>query len=311
MGKKKKREEERGNWHCSLELVEEFWQAGLLVTGSWQQWKLMRIAEKSSWLDRKMDISSHSRSIQTSKLSRDRVSMGASMLSLLDFHAPHSPMLESKKSATKTTYGQKHLELLGKFNPEESSWRMSPDCYGYMEKLSSQTLPLWGLIVNGELYQLEMPMLNTSGNDGGVLPGNQAEESWPTPTSGDSKSSCSRNTSTSKANRGMSLTDAVMGDGGGGRNGLGRQGTLLNPDFVEWLMGWPIGWTSLEPLPKDRMEEWEKGISEGSWWDERLPKPIESRCTNIRAFRTNRLKALGNGQVPAQALLAMRVLFNE
>lgn len=28
----------------------------------------------------------------------------------------------------------------------------------------------------------------------------------------------------------------------------GWNGGKLNPDWEEWLMGWPIGWTSLEPL---------------------------------------------------------------
>jgi hypothetical protein len=23
---------------------------------------------------------------------------------------------------------------------------------------------------------------------------------------------------------------------------------VLNPQFVEWLMGWPIGWTEFEPV---------------------------------------------------------------
>jgi hypothetical protein len=29
-------------------------------------------------------------------------------------------------------------------------------------------------------------------------------------------------------------------------------GGRLNPTWVEWLMGWPIGWTDLEPLAMDR-----------------------------------------------------------
>jgi len=33
-------------------------------------------------------------------------------------------------------------------------------------------------------------------------------------------------------------------------------GGLLNPDWVEWLMGWPIGWTDLEPLATDRFRQW-------------------------------------------------------
>lgn len=30
----------------------------------------------------------------------------------------------------------------------------------------------------------------------------------------------------------------------------------LNPDWVEWLMGWPIGHTDLKPLGTDRFQEW-------------------------------------------------------
>ncbi len=30
----------------------------------------------------------------------------------------------------------------------------------------------------------------------------------------------------------------------------------LNPDFVEWLMGWPIGWTASLPLATDRFRQW-------------------------------------------------------
>jgi hypothetical protein len=37
------------------------------------------------------------------------------------------------------------------------------------------------------------------------------------------------------------------------RSGNGGQ---LNPDWVEWLMGVPIGWTSLEPLSADRYCGW-------------------------------------------------------
>jgi hypothetical protein len=33
-------------------------------------------------------------------------------------------------------------------------------------------------------------------------------------------------------------------------------GGQLNPDWVEWLMGWPIGWTALEPLEMDRFQQW-------------------------------------------------------
>ena len=89
---------------------------------------------------------------------------------------------------------------------------------------------------------------------------------WPTPTAGDCHGSGSRNTETSKAHAGISLTDAVRGDGGRGRllptpntvdakggtrKGKGQEqlchlvGGSLNPTWVEWLMGFPAGWTDL------------------------------------------------------------------
>lgn len=33
-------------------------------------------------------------------------------------------------------------------------------------------------------------------------------------------------------------------------------GGQLNPDWVEWLMGWPIEWTALKPLETDKYLEW-------------------------------------------------------
>ena len=33
-------------------------------------------------------------------------------------------------------------------------------------------------------------------------------------------------------------------------------GGTLNPDWCEWFMGWPIGWTASEPLATDRFRQW-------------------------------------------------------
>ncbi len=38
----------------------------------------------------------------------------------------------------------------------------------------------------------------------------------------------------------------------------GREIGQLNPAWVEWLMGWPIGWTALAPLAMDRFQEWQR-----------------------------------------------------
>ena len=33
-------------------------------------------------------------------------------------------------------------------------------------------------------------------------------------------------------------------------------GGRLNPMWVEWLMGWPLGWTDLRPLATDKFQQW-------------------------------------------------------
>jgi hypothetical protein len=35
-------------------------------------------------------------------------------------------------------------------------------------------------------------------------------------------------------------------------------GGQLNPEWVEWLMGWPIGWTALKPLETGKFQEWQQ-----------------------------------------------------
>ena len=40
------------------------------------------------------------------------------------------------------------------------------------------------------------------------------------------------------------------------RGGDKTQPRYLNPEWVEWLMGWPIGWTDLKPLGMVRFQAW-------------------------------------------------------
>jgi hypothetical protein len=43
-----------------------------------------------------------------------------------------------------------------------------------------------------------------------------------------------------------------------------QAGGSLNPQFVEWLMGWPINWTSMEPLPLATMVAWQTAFQSES-----------------------------------------------
>lgn len=114
--------------------------------------------------------------------------------------------------------------------------------------------------------------IHMRGKDKGKTRG--ARSYFPTPTA-----NCSTGAGTSGRDGGMNLQTAVKmlptpaardfrspnskpySERGGGRKGeqlpnvIGGQ---LNPDWVEWLMGWPIGWTDLGPLNLTAFREWQE-----------------------------------------------------
>lgn len=75
-----------------------------------------------------------------------------------------------------------------------------------------------------------------------------AVKMWPTPcasaSKGSSPAALTRKSGRSRA--GDRIDHAVMASDGG----------QLNPEWVEWLMGWPIGHTALEPLETAKYHEW-------------------------------------------------------
>ena len=76
-------------------------------------------------------------------------------------------------------------------------------------------------------------------------------------------------------------------------------GARLNPDWVEWLMGWPIGWTDIKPLTELTWRDWKTDPADTG---ELL------RVTDVKENRANRLKAIGNGQVALCVVKAWELL---
>ena len=71
----------------------------------------------------------------------------------------------------------------------------------------------------------------------------------PTPTAGDAKASGSRRHEGSSAHPGVSLTDVVVHGrsvNGSQHGARGKSDRRLSPRFVEWMMGFPQGWTELD-----------------------------------------------------------------
>lgn len=88
------------------------------------------------------------------------------------------------------------------------------------------------------------------GREGGTLIEAVSQRMWPTPcasasaSKGSSPATLKRKSGKDRSND--RIDHAVMDSDGG----------QLNPEWVEWLMGWPIGHTALKPLETVRYREW-------------------------------------------------------
>jgi len=226
-----------------------------------------------------------------------------------------------RESPMSAISGLKRGELLMRYDRPFACWRTYQGSLfdltmdgQHMGALYSESFPNSGMIVSGQLYQLPTQAHPISANDGGLWPtpkaGNPGSrpngkggkilneevqiaeglrnrgELWPTPTARDHKDGTAESCSNVPENGLLGRTI---------HEGQNQPTAALNPDWVEWLMGVPIGWSSPEPLPEGAWEEWITDITSGTWWDTERDIP---RVTTERTNRVKRLKALGNGIVP-------------
>lgn len=117
-------------------------------------------------------------------------------------------------------------------------------------------------IKGGNLYQTETGTVRHMREDGrSSNRGLTAQVMWPTPTV-----ACATGGQTSRSGdrKGeLLLSGAVkqwptpMAEGHGMSNLNDTIGGSLNPTWVEFLMGWPLLWTSMEPLPPETWAAWQ------------------------------------------------------
>ena len=165
---------------------------------------------------------------------------------LADFHAKTSQprggglaLMENEAECGITWRG-----WLAKYNQNLSLWK-TPQCSLLGEEQESlETLPKWGMTVDGLLW--EHPMLEplTKEKEFGFLP---------TPVASDCKGGRS-NTIHYKNQRYVRIS-LTTGTEFGAKLSAAYQlmtGDHLPPNFSEWMMGWPQGWTDLRPLEMDK-----------------------------------------------------------
>ena len=172
--------------------------------------------------------------------------------------APESP-------ASSQDCGPKWRALSVKFDRASSSWKTAHCLLSEDLPWSSVTLPKWGMMRAGELWERTMLALRTNGTGAGL---------WPTPKAAAAGPDYAK---LKRSNTGISLQTAVKmwptpcaNEDAAGRPGSKMQkmlgnhpdirgdltGGTLNPDWTEWLMGWPIGLTASAPLATDKFQQW-------------------------------------------------------
>ena len=183
--------------------------------------------------DKMTDFSRLSRFGMTFKpLTEDR---GEELLTLYlaGFHAKTSQQQEKVTDLTENEAecGNTWRGWLAKYDPNSCSWRTAQCSLLGEEPELLATLPRWGMTVNGLLW--EQPTLEPTIN---------ATECglWASPNARDWKDSGASQGNRKSPNLGTQVHQTTQA---GGR---------LNPTWVEWLMGWPLGWTDLKPLETDK-----------------------------------------------------------
>ena len=145
------------------------------------------------------------------------------------------------------------------------------------------------------------------------------ERLWPTATASDSRGSGARNGPGSRAHPGTSLVDAVVHGHSGARTHEHTWATprasRLSPDWVECLMGWPVGWTLPEgPGMLDEAQgmlhdpRWPRGRPPTEWegpWPGHPWEPARTESGPPVRGRPARLRQTGNGVVPQALVMAL------
>ena len=164
--------------------------------------------------------------------------------SLRPSRASRSPLQgKGEERLTNAISGQTPLESFGKWDQGSSCWRTYQVSLWHLDTLEpwSENWLKQGMIVSGVAYRLRPLAPRISVGGGGV---------WPTPDSNTS--------SYAGKGYGLNLRQAVQNRH---TPDLPTQvGGQLNPRWVEWLMGLPIGWTALEPLATESYLQWLKSF---------------------------------------------------
>ena len=165
-------------------------------------------------------------------------------LYLAAFHAPTLVQQEKGQELMEKPLecGEKWRGSFTKYDPNTSLWKTHQcSLLGDLDEFL-ETWPQWGLMRDGECWEQRTLEQSIRGTEFGL-----SQEIWPTPVKSDYAAR-----RPSKGWKGMSDLPSVVWAKNGGKENPNKPPAKLNARWVEWLMGWPQGWTKLNPLATDK-----------------------------------------------------------
>ena len=241
-----------------------------------------------------------------------------------DFRAKTSvaPATELELPERNHRSGSRCCGSFARFDRVTFSWRTPTDLFGEDSTLCSADWPRAGTMRNGECWLRPklVPRISVIGAGfSGKIPtptvsGNNNRKGL-SKSSGDGLATFVKRfwttPSTNDATRGGTITENMTGTSLSQqiRNTpslTARFDGALNPYWVEWLMGWPVGWTDIDcDCETICRNVWDWRERQDIWFE---TETVE-RVTKRREHRVCRLKAIGNGQVPPCAAAAFETLY--
>ena len=153
-----------------------------------------------------------------------------------DTHAnPSASPARETALTTSATFGPNLRDAFAHYDPDSHCWKTSQATFHSDLETYKQTWPKSGTTQHGIAYkQLKLEHLT---NETDYL----SLRKWPTPTATSWGSTGQRLILQRRVDNGdITLAEKrAMSAGNGGK---------LNPEWIEWLMGFPIGWTDLRDL---------------------------------------------------------------
>jgi len=281
------------SWLYSRALVEAFSAENCSDGEPSAQLNVMPTPHSFLRNDKTMDASMLSQSGLTFAVLTDDRGAELLMWYLAGFPAKTSAPREKAQElpASEADSGPKWRELSVRYDPATSSWKTHQCLFQEDLPESSVTLPKWGMMRDGVLSERTTLALPTSGTESGLWPTPTTQDNpqikgkdkrgttlggavrmWPTPTvacatGGQTSRGGNRKNELLLAGAATAFPTPKSRDwkGKSQRGNYGNttdclpnavHGGQLNPTWVEWLIGWPLGWTDLSALATDKFQQW-------------------------------------------------------